>query len=99
LARHVISRNAAKCPLLGEKRTQNLSGLEIASYILSRLNRCGVAERGGLGGAFLSIRKNIEHCRAMLKITTDPERRQVLEKLLLDAQAKLKKDEAAHKTK
>ena len=35
-------------------------------------------------------RQNIEHYRAMLKITTDPGQRQVLEKLLLEAQAKLK---------
>ena len=42
-------------------------------------------------------RQNIEHYRAMLKIATDPQQRQVLEKLLLDAIAKLKKDEAAHK--
>jgi hypothetical protein len=33
----------------------------------------------------------------MLKITTDPGQRQVLEKLLLEAQAKLKKDEEDHK--
>ena len=32
----------------------------------------------------------------MLKITTDPDQRQVLEKLLFEAQAKLKKDEEAH---
>ena len=33
----------------------------------------------------------------MLKITTDPGRRQVLEKLLVEAQAKLKTDEEDHK--
>ena len=42
-------------------------------------------------------RQNIEHFREMLKITTDPGQRQVLEKLLLEAQAKLKKDEEDHK--
>lgn len=38
-------------------------------------------------------RQNIEHFQAMLKTTTDTGQRQVLEKLLLDAEAKLKKDE------
>jgi len=42
-------------------------------------------------------RQNIEHFREMLKITTDPDQRQVLEKLLLEAQAKLKKDEEDHR--
>ena len=42
-------------------------------------------------------RQNIEHFREMLKITTDPGQRRVLEKLLLEAQAKLKKDEEDHK--
>ena len=42
-------------------------------------------------------RQNIEHFREMLKITTDPGERRVLEKLLLEAQAKLKKDEEDHK--
>jgi hypothetical protein len=42
-------------------------------------------------------RQNIEHFREMLKIITDPGQRQVLEKLLLEAQAKLKKDEEDHK--
>jgi hypothetical protein len=37
----------------------------------------------------------IEHFRAMLKITTDP--RRVIEKLLLDEEAKLKKHEEDHK--
>ena len=32
----------------------------------------------------------------MFKITTDPDQRQVLEKLLLEAQAKLKKEEEDH---
>jgi hypothetical protein len=42
-------------------------------------------------------RQNIEHYGAMLKITTDLVQRQVLEKLLYEAQAKLKKDEEDHK--
>ena len=41
-------------------------------------------------------RQNIEHYREMLKITTDPGQRRVLEKLLLEGQAKLKKDEEGH---
>ena len=41
-------------------------------------------------------RQNIEHYREMLKITADPGQRQVLEKLLIEAQAKLKKDEKGH---
>ena len=44
-------------------------------------------------------RQNIEHFRTMLKIATDPGQRQVLEKLLLDAEAKLKADEEDHKNK
>ena len=43
------------------------------------------------------IRQNIEHFRAMLKITTDPARRRVIENLLLDEEAKLKKYEEDHK--
>ena len=39
-------------------------------------------------------RQNIEHYREMLKLTTDPGQEQVLEKLLFEAEAKLKKDEA-----
>jgi len=42
-------------------------------------------------------RQNIEHFREMLKITTDPGQRRVLEKLLLEAQDKLKKDGEDHK--
>ena len=42
-------------------------------------------------------RQNIEHYRAMLKITTDLGQRQMLEKLLLEADAKLKKDEEDYK--
>ena len=37
------------------------------------------------------IQQNIEHYRAMLKITTDLERRGVIEKLLLEEEAKLRK--------
>jgi hypothetical protein len=37
------------------------------------------------------IKQNIEHYRAMLKITTDLERRAVIEKLLVEEEAKLKK--------
>ena len=43
------------------------------------------------------MRQNIEHFRAMLKITTDPAQRRVIEKLLLDEEAKLKKYEEDHK--
>jgi hypothetical protein len=38
-------------------------------------------------------RQNIEHYREMLKIVTDPVQRRVLEKLLLEEEAKLKKAE------
>ena len=38
-----------------------------------------------------------EHFRAMLKITTDPAQRRVIEILLLDEEAKLKKHEEDHK--
>ena len=57
------------------------------------------------GGALLTCevvverfvgRQNIEHYSAMLKITTNRGQRRVLEKLLLEAQAKLKKDEEDH---
>jgi hypothetical protein len=44
------------------------------------------------------IRQNIEHYRAMLKITTDPAQRQQIEKLLIEEEAKLKKFEE-HKKK
>ena len=44
------------------------------------------------------IQQNIEHYRAMLKITTD-ERRGVIEKLLLEEEAKLRKYDDEHKTK
>jgi hypothetical protein len=43
------------------------------------------------------IRQNIEHCRELLKITTDPERRRQLEKLLLEEEAKLKKYDGDHR--
>ena len=41
-------------------------------------------------------RQNIEHYREMLKITTDPARRRLIEKLLLEQEAKLKKHEKDH---
>ncbi|MGA2892377.1 MAG: hypothetical protein ABSE22_05865 [Xanthobacteraceae bacterium] len=44
-------------------------------------------------------RQNIEHFRAMLKITADAGERQVIEKLLGDAEVKLKTDEEIHKKK
>ena len=37
------------------------------------------------------IRQNIEHYRDMLKITLDRTQRQMIEKLLLEEEAKLKK--------
>jgi len=37
------------------------------------------------------IQQNIEHYRAMLKITTDLERRAVIGKLLLEQEAKVRK--------
>ena len=43
------------------------------------------------------IRQNIEHYRAMLKVTTDLERRGVMEKLLCEEEAKLKKYDEDHK--
>jgi hypothetical protein len=39
------------------------------------------------------IRQNIEHYRAMLKQTTDPVRRRTIQKLLLEEEAKLKKND------
>lgn len=45
------------------------------------------------------IQQNIEHFRALLKITTDPERRGVIGKLLLEEEAKLKKYDDDHKKK
>ncbi len=44
-------------------------------------------------------RQNIEHFQAMLKITGDPAERRMIEKLLIEAQAKFKKDEEDHKRK
>ncbi len=38
-------------------------------------------------------RQNIEHYREMLKITTDATQRRLIEKLLLEQEAKLKKYE------
>jgi hypothetical protein len=43
------------------------------------------------------IRQNIEHYKAMLKIITDLAQRRVIENLLLDEEAKLKKYEEDHK--
>jgi hypothetical protein len=45
------------------------------------------------------IRQNIEHYRAMLKMTTDPARRAQIEKLLRDEETKLKKYDEDHKKK
>ena len=45
------------------------------------------------------MQQNIEHYRAMLKVTTDLERRGVIEKLLLEEEAKLRKYDDEHKTK
>jgi hypothetical protein len=45
------------------------------------------------------IRQNIEHYQAMLKIVTDLERRGVIERLLLEEEAKLKKYDEDHKKK
>ena len=41
-------------------------------------------------------RQNIEHYREMLKITTDPAQRRLIENLLLEEEAKLKKYEEDH---
>ena len=45
------------------------------------------------------IRQNIEHYRALLKITPDPAERRRIEKLLLDEEAKLKKYDKDQKSK
>ena len=45
------------------------------------------------------IRQNIEHYRAMLKITIDLERRGAIEKLLREEEAKFKKYDEDHKKK
>ena len=42
-------------------------------------------------------RQNVEHYRDLLKITTDPERRRQIEKLLGEQEAKLAKYEEDHK--
>ena len=42
-------------------------------------------------------RQNIDHYRAMLKSTNDPEKRLLIEKLLLEEEAKLKKYNEDHK--
>ena len=43
------------------------------------------------------LRQNIEHYRAMLKGTTDPKQRQLIETLLFEEEAKLKKYDEDHK--
>ncbi len=45
----------------------------------------------------LVARQNIERYRQMLKITPDPARRRLIEKLLLEEEAKLEKYEEDHK--
>jgi hypothetical protein len=45
------------------------------------------------------IRQNIEHYRELLKITRDPTERQLIEKLLFEEEAKLKKFDEDHKKK
>jgi hypothetical protein len=58
--------------------------------------------RGTLRRLFVQrfvIKQNIEHYRAMPKITTDLERRAVFEKLLREEEAKLKKYDDDHKKK
>jgi hypothetical protein len=45
------------------------------------------------------IRQNIEHYRAMLEITADLAQRRVIEKLLREEEAKLKKYDEDHKKK
>ena len=45
------------------------------------------------------IRQNVEHYRSLLDITTDLERRGVIERLLLEEEAKLKKCDEDHKKK
>ncbi len=45
------------------------------------------------------FRQNIEHYRAMLEITTDLAQRRVIEKLLREEEAKLKKYDEDHKKK
>jgi hypothetical protein len=45
------------------------------------------------------VRQNIEHYRAMLEITTDLAQRRVIEKLLREEEAKLKKYDEDHKKK
>ncbi len=45
------------------------------------------------------MRHNIEHYREMLKTVIDPVQRSIIEKLLVEEEAKLKKAEEDHKTK
>jgi hypothetical protein len=66
------------------------------------LAQASTGGRRRLSEAFLErfvIQQNIEHYRAMLKITTDLERRGVIEKLLLEEEAKLRKYDDDHKKK
>ena len=44
-------------------------------------------------------RQNVEHYREMLKIITDPVQRRMIEKLLLEEEAKIKKAEENRKKK
>lgn len=45
------------------------------------------------------MRQNIEHYRALLDTTTDAKQREVIEKLLLEEEAKLKQYDNDHKTR
>jgi hypothetical protein len=47
----------------------------------------------------LSFQQNIEHYRAMLKMTTDSARREQIEKLRRDEETKRKKYDEDHKKK
>jgi len=53
----------------------------------------------GEGHGRFVFRQNIEHYRAMLEITTDLAQRRVIEKLLREEEAKLKKYDEDHKKK
>jgi len=59
--------------------------------------RCGAFRR--LFVERFVIQQNIEHYRALIEITTDLERRGVLEKLLHEEEVKLKKYDDEHKKK
>jgi len=56
-----------------------------------------IGDPWGFHGRLLCRATNIEHYRAMLKRTTDPERRRLIEQLLLDEEAKLKKYDEDHR--